>query len=240
MREPRSAQNDPTSGGASEHGDDADSPYRRVEDQLRALARGLEATERSQSDNQRAMSDAAAEINVAAHQQAQAFDRLGASVASLTGRLERMERRAPANGMKDAVKALYQGLTTLADQVAHTAGQSASQISLLANNIEEVTGKFARAQQDAQALSRTLEDRLARLDERLLALEKTDSDSSHIALEGWRTRFDERVRTLETMVEHQGSEVGRALAAMGRIARIEEDLGRLQEPTALHPDPQPP
>src|SRR5258708_3271675 len=180
MREPRGAQNDPTSGGASEHGDDADGPYRRVEDQLRALARGLEATERSQSDNQRAMSDTAAEINVAAHQQAQAFDRLGAAVASLTGRLERMERRAPANGMKDAVKALYQGLTTLADQVADSAGQSASQISLLANNIEEVTGKFARAQQDAQALSRTLEDRLARLDERLLAVEKTDSDSSPI------------------------------------------------------------
>src|SRR5580692_5682316 len=41
---------------------------RRIEEQLRGLARRLDATERSQSENSRAMSKAATEINVAARE----------------------------------------------------------------------------------------------------------------------------------------------------------------------------
>ncbi|MBV9418302.1 MAG: hypothetical protein JO348_00885, partial [Alphaproteobacteria bacterium] len=63
--------------------------YRRIEEQLRNVARRLESTERNQSENNRAMSKAASEINVAAREQAQAFDQLGGSVMSLADRLER-------------------------------------------------------------------------------------------------------------------------------------------------------
>src|SRR5579872_4214510 len=59
---------------------DSDNAYRRIEEQLRAVARRLEATERSQSESNRALSKAAAEINIATREQAQAFDQLGANV----------------------------------------------------------------------------------------------------------------------------------------------------------------
>jgi localization factor PodJL len=223
---------------------DANSAYRRVEDQLRAIARGLEASQRSQSEDRRAMSNAAAEINIAARGQARAFDQLGASVANLTGRIERIERRGSSAAMKEAVKALHYGLTRLAEQVAQTASQSASQISALADNLESASGKYRQAQHDAEALSHTLEDRLSRLDERVQAMEKGDAGSSQLAnsLESWQALFDERMRAIETMVERQGSELERALAAAGSIARIQEDIGTLhsqeqrapQSDTRLH------
>src|ERR1700761_8072698 len=61
--------------------------YRRIEEQLRAVARRLESAERNQTENNRAMSKAASEINVAAREQAVAFDQLGGSVVGLGARL---------------------------------------------------------------------------------------------------------------------------------------------------------
>src|SRR5512142_2223498 len=103
--------------------------YRRIEEQLRSVARRLESTERNQSENNRAMSKAASEINVAAREQAQAFDQLGASVMGLADRLDRVERAGAKDGAREAIKVLHQGLSRLADQISTTANQSASQIS---------------------------------------------------------------------------------------------------------------
>src|SRR5580692_10610808 len=66
--------------------------YKRIEDQLRGMARRLESTERTQSENGRALSQAAAEINVASREQAQAFDQLGAHVIGLGQRIDRLEQ----------------------------------------------------------------------------------------------------------------------------------------------------
>src|ERR1700742_4390079 len=97
---------------------DTQNIYRRIEDQMRAMTRRLDATERSQSENGRAMSKAAAEINVAAREQAQAFDQLGGHVVGLTERLARVERSTASDGVREAVKALHQGLSRLADQIS--------------------------------------------------------------------------------------------------------------------------
>ena len=59
---------------------EASDSYRRIEDQLRNVGRRLDNAERSQSENNRAMSKAASEINVASREQAQAFDQLGGHV----------------------------------------------------------------------------------------------------------------------------------------------------------------
>ena len=48
--------------------------YRRIEDQLRGMAKRLEVAEKAQSDSSKAMSDAATEINSATKEQAQAFE----------------------------------------------------------------------------------------------------------------------------------------------------------------------
>jgi localization factor PodJL len=145
--------------------------YRRIEDQLRGMARRLDASERSQSESNRVMSKAAVEMNIAAREQSQAFEQLGAHVADIADRLDRVEGRETGDGLREAVKALHQGLSRLADQITETANQSATQISSLADNLETVAGRVGQARQDAMAVNHTLENRLNAIDERLRAVE---------------------------------------------------------------------
>src|SRR5215469_9335532 len=151
---------------------DSTAAFRRIEEQMRIVARRPDATERSQSENNRAMSKAAAEINVATREQAQAFDQLGSSVMGLAERIDRVERVAAHDGMKDAVKGLHQGLSRLADQIGQTANQSATQFSALATNVEAVAGKLGEVRRDADAAARTLEQRIAQMAERVSIVER--------------------------------------------------------------------
>ena len=131
--------------------------YRRIEDQLRNVGRRLDSTERNQSESNRAMSKAASEINIATREQAQAFDQLGGHVMSLSERLERLERAAHQDGLKDAVKGLHQGLSRLADQIGHTANQSATQVSTLTSNLEQLAIRLGQARADAENATRALD-----------------------------------------------------------------------------------
>ena len=63
--------------------DESQSATKRIEEHLKGVARRLDSAERSQAENNRAMSKAAAEINVAAREQAQAFDQLDSHVMAL-------------------------------------------------------------------------------------------------------------------------------------------------------------
>src|ERR1700750_2109877 len=80
--------------------------FRKIEEQLRGVARRLEATERSQSESARAVNRATTEINIESREQSQAVDQLGGSVASLADRLARVERTSESDSLKDAVKGL--------------------------------------------------------------------------------------------------------------------------------------
>jgi len=116
--------------------------YRRIEEQLRGVGRRLDAAERSQGESNRVMSKAAVEMNITAREQAQAFDQLGSHVVGISDRLERVERNVGNEGLRDAVKALHQGLSRLADQITETANQSATQISSLSGNLETLAGRL--------------------------------------------------------------------------------------------------
>src|ERR1700744_6768871 len=115
-------------------------------------------------ENGRAMNKAATEINIATPEQAQAFDQLGAHVVGLSDRLTRIEKENASDGLRDAVKGLHQGLSRLAEQISHTANQSADQIAALAGNVENVTGKLIEARSEAENASRVLEDRISQID----------------------------------------------------------------------------
>ena len=215
--------------------------YRRIEEQLRGMARRLDASERSQTESHRVMSKAAVEMNIAAREQAQAFDQLGSHVANIAERLDRVETRDANEGMREAVKALHQGLSRLADQIAQTAGQSASQISSLAGNIETVAGRVGQARQDALAATQVLEGRLAAFDERVRTLEKTtqaNADTLDRALDAIEAnkrnavpaeaiaRLEDSVRRLEQresdpMLDRRLAGIERTLADV--VARIEPD-----------------
>ncbi len=182
---------------------DAQNAYRRIEEQLRGMARRLEQTERSHSENSRAMSKAATEINIASREQSQAFDQLGAQVMNLADRLGKVERAASADPLRDAVKGLHQGLGRLADQISQTANQSATQIASLATNVEALAGKLE--QTDAGA--RALEQRVASVDERVRPVERAGDTME---------RLSARLAAAESETH-------------GAIARIEESVSQVAQ-----------
>ena len=188
--------------------------YRRIEEQLRSMGRRLDSSERSQSESNRVMSKAAVEMNITAREQAQAFDQLGSHVVGLSDRIERVERSAASDGLRDAVKALHQGLSRVADQITQTANQSATQISALAGNIENVAGRLGQARQDFQAATQALEGRVVQLGERIQTVEKA-AQASAASLE----------RALEALETRQAARKDDAASA---IARLEEDVSRLE------------
>jgi localization factor PodJL len=147
--------------------------YRRIEDQLRNLARRLDTTERSQSEHTRAMHDAAAEINLASHEQTEAFEQLGAHVIGLGERIERIEAQVATDESDEVVKGLHDGLSRVADQVAETANQSASQIASLATTLEAVVGKMNDAHEQSATATTLLSQRMSLIDERVRAMETT-------------------------------------------------------------------
>jgi localization factor PodJL len=193
--------------------------YRRIEEQLRGMARRLDASERSQTESNRVMSKAAVEMNIAAREQAQAFDQLGAHVTSLTERLDRVEARDPGEGVREAVKALHQGLSRLADQISQTASQSASQISSLANNLETVAGRVGQARHDSLVATQALETRLATIDERVRTLEA--------AAQANAGSLDRALQAIEAQK--------RSAAPTEALVHLQDSVRRLEERSSVDP-----
>jgi localization factor PodJL len=287
--------------------------YKRIESHLGGLGRRLEATERSTQENSRAMSQAATEINIAAREQAQAFDQLSAHVVNLAGRLERVEKddgsaslkqaqaldqlsshlvslssrldrlekqddgsaglkqaqaldqlsshlvslsnrldqieRADHSGgnenLKDAVKTLHQGLSRLADQISSTSKQSATQIEAVAANLDAVAARVADVRTSGEGAARTMEQRMAMLDERVRVVERvahSSADALDKALENMESR--QMARADETAeihrrvgsVEHLNNALDRLTQrftaseaqAATSIARMEDSVLRLE------------
>src|SRR3984957_4453848 len=90
--EPSTRDTDDMLARVSRSENEAQGAYRRIEDQLRGMAKRLEGAGKAQSDSSKAMSDAATEINSATKEQAQAFEQLGGHVMGLGDRLSRVER----------------------------------------------------------------------------------------------------------------------------------------------------
>ncbi|HEY7979523.1 MAG TPA: hypothetical protein VID67_15135 [Rhizomicrobium sp.] len=224
---------------------EAQSAYKRIEEQLRSVSRRLEATERSQTENNRTMSKTATEINIATREQAQAFDQLGAHVVGLGDRLTRVEQQSAQDGLKDAVRSLHQGLSRVADQIAQTANQSADQLTALAGNVESVSGRLVEQRAEAESTSRSLEQRIAMIDERVRAVERA-AHSSADALERTianieKTHDDRNISTTEMQrqaatlaqlsdtLDRLNSRLSNSEAqTTGSMARLEENVARLE------------
>ena len=217
--------------------------YRRIEEQLRNVARRLESAERNQTENNRAMSKAAAEINVAAREQAVAFDQLGGSVMGLADRLERVERSSTGDGTRDAIKGLHQGLSRLADQISTTANQSASQIGALANNLEALAGRLAQARQETEQATRGIGQRVSEIDHKVAQI---DQRVTHVSAIDERLRAVERaaqasndvlthaVQSIEARKDEEAAALRRDTETASAIARLEDNLSRIE---ARGPDP---
>ncbi len=194
--------------------------YRRIEEQLRGVARRMDSAERTQTESNRAMSKAATEMNIAAREQTQAFDQLGAHVVGLADRIDRVERANAQNGMKDAVKGLHTGLSRLADQLTQNATQSATQIASLADNFENLAGRLGDARSDAEGTARSFESRMAALDDRIYLVEKASQNTS--------SALERALEKLDAHASEKPQAERREAETAGAIARLEENFAKLE------------
>ena len=194
--------------------------WRRIEEQLRGIGRRLDSSKRNHSESNRFLSRTAQEMNVNAREQAQAFEELGQSVRGLRERLERLERNAAGDNIREAIKALHQGLSRLADQLNTTTAQSAGQLAQVTANLEKLASHVGKVWEDADNTAQLLESRidLAQID-----LTQRLKDSEHV--------LDARLSATEKTVQFNTNALDHALekieaAAQERAAELAENQRR--------------
>ncbi|HWM62313.1 MAG TPA: hypothetical protein VNN98_09170, partial [Rhizomicrobium sp.] len=231
--------------GRSEN--ESNEAWRRIEDQLRGLGRRLDSSERSHGESNRVISRTAQEMNISAREQAQAFDQLGLNVMSLNERLERLERGAANDGIKEAVKALHQGLSRLADQITATANNSATQVVQLTTNLEQLAGRVGQARVDSEDAAKALDQRIdaseRALGERIGSSERTLGER----LDNSERTLDARLSATEKTAQFNTNALDHALEKIEasanqratdqvenqrRTAAHEESLNRLEDSIA--------
>ncbi|HKQ44893.1 MAG TPA: hypothetical protein VJS47_05810 [Rhizomicrobium sp.] len=220
--------------------------WRRIEDQLRGLGRRLDSNERSHSESNRVLSRTAHEMNINAREQAHAFQQLGQNVVSLSQRLERLERGANNESIKDAIRALHQGLSRLADQIRSTATNSATQVVQFTDNLEKLAGRLGEVRADSEYADQVLEERIdstgRALDQRIGAMER--SVETRLAAAEKTTQFntnalDHALEKIEVITNQRTSDQAESKQ---RTAQQEEDIRKLENSFAQMqsqlPDPE--
>ena len=228
--------------------------WRRIEDQLRGLSRRLDSSERTHRETNRVMSRTTQEMNVSAREQAQAFDQLGLNVIALNERLERLERSAANDGIKEAVRALHQGLSRLADQITATANNSAGQVGQLTASLEQLAGRVGQGRVDSENRANALDKRMDTaemvVDARFKALEQTAQNVGKTLdqrLEVAEKTMDARLAAVEKTAQFNTNALDHALEKIEtsanqratdqveiqrRAAQHEEALHRLEDAIA--------
>ncbi len=197
--------------------------WRRIEDQLRGLGRRLDSSERSHGESNRVISRTAQEMNITAREQAQAFDQLGLNVMALNERLERLERSSANDGIKDAVKALHQGLSRLADQITATANNSAGQIVQITGNLEQLAGRVGQARVESEDADRALDSRITATEVAFNAKLETADRALDSRITASEIAFSARLETAAREVSQRFEEATqRADAAEQRLANTEK------------------
>jgi localization factor PodJL len=201
---------------------------RRIEEQLRAVGQRLDQAERSQSENNRVMSKTASEINLATREQAQAFDQLTRHMLAMGERLERVERSAGQDGLKEAIKALHQGLSRLADQISQSNTQSATQIGALAGNIDQLAARLEETRAESEGVLVALDQRLAAV-ENLTQLNynafehaRADSEMADAALASRIEAVERLSHSVLASLDQMRANGGDVTALAGRLDGIEQ------------------
>ncbi|HEY2445805.1 MAG TPA: hypothetical protein VGI20_08735 [Rhizomicrobium sp.] len=159
------------------------------------------------------------------HEQEQSLDRLGGELMVLSKRLQRVEGRAEAEPMREAVKVLHQGLSRLNDDLVKSAGHSAIQISTLSDKLaalnekltqldagqpaSEFEARVSRVQQNLDGLNVRHDDALRTFDDRMSGLAKKLEDAKSRA-SGISASLEQRIvhlqRSLEGLDTRHGSD----------------------------------
>ena len=222
---------------------DSDVAASRIDDAVLAMARLMEANERSQRDANRAIGGLASEINAAARDQAGAFK-------DLNERIDRLERDTDTSALREAVGDLNQGLSRLTDQTAHTTTQTDVRIDALANTVEGLGGAIVSSREESKRIGLYIQEQLSTYADRLRSAKASLARDPHIedAVEALTTRvggLDQienaiadigkynadvaaEINTLADSIETLAGEIDSARADSGRLGeRLAAAEGRL-------------
>ena len=217
--------------GRSEN--ESNEAWRRIEEQLKGLGRRLDFNERSHSESNRALSRTAQEMNISTREQAQAFEQLGKNIMGLHQRLERLERSALSDGLREAVKALHQGLSRLADQITSTANNSASQLVQVTANLEKLASQVGQIWEDAdkadQLLNRRIDITEQELDQRIQDSERALEARLSQAEKTAQFNANALDHALEKIEAAAGQRAADQVEYQRRGAQQDENLHRLEE-----------
>ena len=151
------------------------------------------------------------------HEQEESFDRLSDRLMELSGRLERVETRADAEPMREAVKALHQGLSRLSDDLVKTAGHATIQISSLSGKLENLNEELAQLRTLDSGTSGALDERVSHVREGLEGLDARQNDAFR--------SLDERLTVLVTKLEEAKSRAdGLSASLEHRIVHLQRGL----------------
>ncbi len=135
----------------------------------------------------------------------------------LSGRLERVETRADAEPMREAVKALHQGLSRLSDDLVKTAGHATIQISSLSGKLENLNEELAQLRTLDSGTSGALDERVSHVREGLEGLDARQNDAFR--------SLDERLTVLVTKLEEAKSRAdGLSASLEHRIVHLQRGL----------------
>ena len=206
---------------------ETDPVARRVEESLRFLTKRIDVSERVQTEAQRTLATVATEIQSASLKQAEAFMRFA-------DRIERVEKNSDVAPLRDALRGLHQGVSHLADQIAKTSSDSASQVAVLASSVEAMAVKVASVRDESVRLERVIEEQLNGLSERVKQMEER-VHAAPAAQQVLETRIDAaEIRMREALLQ-QAAVVERDFATIN--ARLDEaeqarGQGHIQETIA--------
>jgi localization factor PodJL len=175
-------------------------------------------------------------MSISAREQSQAFDQVSQSIVSISERLERLEREQATSGVKDAVKALHQGLSRLADQIGQTANQGAAQVTAVTATMDQLAHRLGQAREDAEHGDRQLAERIAGAEHRL-GEKITDADNRAGNAELRLANIEKSLQfvtnaldhTLEKLEAQANQRANDQVEAQRRTGATEESVVRLEE-----------
>lgn len=189
----------------------SEAPPRQGDDPLGILSKRIEAGEWAQNETQRSLAALTSELQLASHDQAEAFTRIAE-------RIERVEKNTDTTALRDAVRGLHQGVALLTEQIARTASESAGQVGVLASSIEVMAVKIGSMRDESVRLERTIDERLNGFSERVRQLEeRVKTAPGQQALE---TRIETAEKRMREAFSHHIAAVERNVAAIA--TRLDE------------------
>lgn len=136
---------------------------------------------------------------------------LSGQLAELSDRLREFEQQSDSEPLREAVKKLHEGLSRLANEFVHTTGQSAIQLSTLANKLEAVGATLDEARAEISGSANAVEFRLAQVADQAAAQNST--------LTGELERLTVKLEDVRTV-------------AYGKLESVEHRLGEIVEHTS--------